>query len=151
MKIWLWLAGLATLTYSVSLMASILWKKELLLLCSVIKFGVWDCFCTHEDALLFYLASFGALLYSVLVPFTLINFRFSTARRSISRVVVFGVKSFLSMIVVFLALVVYVIAFWSGWFDYEFYSGYAGLKFLLIMLAINCYLSVFIILGFTRS
>lgn len=150
MKIWFWLAVLTFIAYSVSVTLSFFWGEKLLFICLAVKFGVWGCFCRHEDPLLFSLASFGAVLYSFLIFFLLFNFRFSMARQSFLRVSVLGVKTFLLVITLFLALAAYVIAFWWGWFDYEFYSGYAGLKFLLIMLAINCYFCVFVFLGFTR-
>lgn len=151
MKLWFWIAVLTTFAYSISLVLNFFWGEDVLFFCSVVKFGVWDLFCRNEDALLFSLSIFGAVAYSLLTIFLLIRFRISTALSSFSRVLNLGFKSSLLFVVSFFLLAVFMAAFWCGWLDYEYYSGYAGIKFLWFMLAINCYFCAFIFLGFTRE
>ena len=150
MIIWFAIIFISVFAHATSFLLDFLFDENVLKLCGAINFGVWSSFCSNNDALLFSLASFGAVVFSFLVLYLVFNFRFTSAKRSLARVWQLGIKSFSLFFVLFVAIAFYVGAFWGGWFDYEFYSGFSGVKFLLVMLVINSYFCAYLFLGFAK-
>lgn len=111
-------------------------------MCTVFSFGIFNVFCSAEDAFLYMLAAFVLSVFLMTVMWGIIFFKSELFLVFLGGIFKRGHKAVFSLISFYFLLFFLEYLLWSGALGYEFYADFWGLKFLVMSCIISFYVAI---------